>query len=631
MTTHPFVPFPSDQTRQESAAAMAPTAVPIEPGVSRWLFENRIGSLTRAIFRERNFRAEIRPSTEEIDAQVTARTAELETTISTLRAEIDRRIVVERYLTCAKTAAEAANVAKSAFLANMSHEIRTPMNGIIGMASLLRATSLSEEQADLVQTLCQSGESLLTIINDILDFSKIEAGRLTLEAIDFDLAEELQLAVALHSEAAARKGLELVLDLDALVPARVNGDPVRLRQVVLNLLSNAIKFTERGEVVLSVRLEHELNGRSRLCFAVTDTGIGISPNVQGSLFQPFVQATADTARRFGGSGLGLAICKHLVELMHGEIGVISAEGAGSTFWFNVELAQPKEAAPETAPVESPLEGRRVLIVDDNATNRKLFTHLAASWSMQHAAVDSAAAALDQLRTAASAQTPYELVLLDHHMTEADGLDLARSIRADASIPRPTLVMLTSRGERLTKVEMDEHGIAACELKPIHPKKLQATLGRVIGEQLFAARTTSVSPAAPSSLGTGARPMSLLLVEDNPICQKVMSLHLRNLGLAADTASNGREAIEALRRKTYDVVLMDQRMPELDGIEAVKLMRAAQAAGEPGFPRSLRIVAVTANALPGDREACLAAGMDDHLAKPVSPDALRKVLTRFATA
>jgi two-component system sensor histidine kinase/response regulator len=568
----------------------------------------------------------------QLEHRVRERTAELEASNSALQCEVRRRMAMEHDLNRAKNAAETADRAKSAFLANMSHEIRTPMNGVIGMANLLLSSALTTEQRDLAETLCESSEALLTIINDILDFSKIEAGRLLLEDIDFDLSENLELALDLHADAATRKSIELVMDIDSSVPSRVRGDPVRLRQVVLNLLSNAIKFTAKGEVVLRVMTTGQRDGKTLLRFEVSDTGIGIPPEVQTALFQPFVQADTSTTRRFGGSGLGLAICKRLAELMRGEIGVQSPGTGGSTFWFTAALDAPVEPAPPLLLTPSLLENHHALIVDDNATNRKLLLHLCTAWRLQHRAADGALAALDELRAAARTGHPFDLVILDHHMPDIDGLGLASMVLADPTIPRPTFVLLTSRGERLQKAQMDAHGLAACELKPLHPERLRNTLSRIMARSTSPFTGVATNPPMPAR---DAVPMNglvpILVAEDNLVNQKVTSLQLRKLGYAADIVQNGREALEAIQRKPYALVLMDAQMPELDGIAATRLIRAAQAAGEPGFPAELRIIAMTANAMAGDRETCIEAGMDDYLAKPVNTDALRAILERYLPA
>jgi len=584
--------------------------------------------LTNALTEKWNLLQQTHAHAELLEHRVRERTAALETINLTLQDEITRRIAVELDLKRAKNAAVSADLAKSAFLANMSHEIRTPMNGVIGMANLLLSSPLSAEQRDLAETLCQSSEALLTIINDILDFSKIEAGRLELEAVDFDLAEQLELALDLHADAAARKHLELVMHIDSAAPSRVRGDPVRLRQIVLNLLGNAIKFTAKGEVVLNVATTHSEDGRSLVRFEITDTGIGITPSVQKTLFQPFVQADTSTTRRFGGTGLGLVICKRLAELMHGTIGVASEVGKGSTFWFTAELAPPLEPAPKAVIATSHLEQHHALIVDDNATNRKLLIHLFTAWKLPHRAADGAEKALEEMRAAAAAGRPFDLVVLDHHMPDIDGLGFIALLKKEPAVPRAALVLLTSRGERLPQTEMDRHGLIACELKPLHPEKLRVTLSRALASFEATAPAPQLEPVARPAAPVMPHRATILVAEDNLVNQKVTLLQLRNLGYRADVVVNGREAIEALRRRSYDLVLMDAQMPEMDGLEATRRIREAQAAGEQGFTGELKIVAMTANAMSGDREMCLAAGMDDYLAKPVKVDALREILTRF---
>jgi two-component system sensor histidine kinase/response regulator len=584
--------------------------------------------LANALTAKWNLLQAAKAAAQEMEERVRLRTEDLESSNALLHEEIGRRMLVELDLKRAKDAAESADRAKSAFLANMSHEIRTPMNGVLGMANLLMATPLNSEQLDLAETLVQSGESLLTIINDILDFSKIEAGRLELEKIDFDLVENLELALDLHAEAAARKGLELVLKIDSVVPRQVRGDPGRLRQIILNLVGNAIKFTPQGEVVLEVTVDRTWPDRFLLHFAVRDTGIGIPAWIQEQLFQPFVQADTSTTRRFGGTGLGLVICKRLAELMDGKIGVQSKPEKGSTFWFTAELRQ--AAAPTikaNAPLAS-LNGHYALVVDDNATNRSLMVHLCQAWGLRHRTADGVEAALAELKQAAAQGSPFDVVITDHHMPDRDGLDLAKAVNEDRTLQQPVLVMLTSRGERLPHTQMERHRIAACELKPLHARSLHDTLAKV----LASVRPVAVSPVTPQlpepTTPTQEGDTRILIAEDNPVNQKVTLLQLRNLGYTADLVCNGREALAALARKPYSLVLMDAQMPDIDGVEATRQIRESQANGENIFPSSLIIIAMTANAMTGDREICLAAGMDDYLAKPVKTGDLRKMLDRY---
>jgi signal transduction histidine kinase len=562
----------------------------------------------------------------ELERRVAERTAELAQVNESLLAEVRTRREAEGALAAAKEAAERADRAKSVFLANMSHEIRTPMNGVIGMANLLRDTGLTSEQRDLVDTLCASGDTLLSIINDILDFSKIEAGRMRLDLSDLELSPLVERVLDLCSAQAAGKDLELIWEVDPEAPAWVRGDPTRLRQVLMNLVGNAVKFTAAGEVAVTVRQESRADGVARLRFEVRDTGIGIGPDALARVFQPFVQEDDSTTRRFGGTGLGLAICKRIVGLMGGEIGVESRQGHGSVFWFTAPF-KVASAEPVLEPADD-LAGFRALVVDDNATNRKLLLRLLAAWGLEVGEAADGPAALVAL---AAAEHAFDLVLLDYQMPGMDGLALASAIQAMRRRRPPVLVLLSSHGERLHRDVLARHGIAAAQMKPLHPTALHECLAEALGRRRDAGGLAAPEPAQVAG-DAGFGPLRVLVAEDNIVNQKVVALQLKRLGLEAEIVGDGMATLRAVREKTFDLVLMDACMPRLDGLEATRQIRALEARSAlPGRPR-LVVIAMTANAMPQDREACIAAGMDDYVAKPVTLEILREAIRRhFAFA